>query len=256
MSDWMESLRPSLDPDEQELSDARTFFDRTQLGFDAAAALSPGFRTAAENLRRYRSGVGGRRDYTSEEIAQFDPLMAQEDRNRSRMERGTFVGRTRANSQVTRLSKLNDGETLAFEDGYDAAYPTSNNEAAQSLPGRLERIADTAGSIITNPATYLAFGQNNVASRGQFSARRDGNRLLIRGTVSHGFGNTERGTDSEPFDFHAGQPGGGEAATLERAGEARPFDMAYRRQQDVEAEAEYNPDGTLTLRRATWGPVR
>ena len=43
---------------------------------------------------------------------------------------------------------------------------------------------------------------------------------------------------------------------LEGAGEAGPFQMAYDRYQDVEAELRYEPDGSLTLRRTTWGAIR
>ncbi len=34
------------------------------------------------------------------------------------------------------------------------------------------------------------------------------------------------------------------------------FDMVYGREQDVEAELQYEPDGNLTLRRVLWGAIR
>ena len=81
-------------------------------------------------------------------------------------------------------------------------------------------------------------------------ARRDGDLLSIRGAVTHGFSGRER------FDFNPGQPGSFSALMLEGAGEAAPSTMAFEREQDVGAELRYEPDGSLTPLRSTWGTVR
>lgn len=88
-----------------------------------------------------------------------------------------------------------------------------------------------------------------MGSLGSFHAQRHGDTLTLRGTVTHGFSGRER------FDFSPGQPGSFSATMLEGAGEAEPFAMAFEREQDVEAKLRYEPDGSLTLLRSTWGAV-
>lgn len=107
----------------------------------------------------------------------------------------------------------------------------------------------------SKPSTYLSFGRSGVRSQGDFEATRKGDRLVIQGTV----GNTLKSKNGkgefqpfERFDFNAGQIGDRQARALEGSGEANPFDMKYDTQQNVEAELQYEPDGTLTLLRSLW----
>jgi hypothetical protein len=200
---------------------SRRFFDVTEGAFDAAR-----YDTAAKNLRRYRSGRGGVEEYSDEEIARHPALLDAEDENRTRFESFTFTGLTGKPALNARLRDLPDGQSHDFYDEWDIGVPASR------------------------PSTYLAFGKTSVTSDGEFTAHRRGDALTIRGTVAHGFG------QKEVFDFEADQPGSHPAAVLEGAGEAAPFRMAYDRRQSVEAELRYEPDGSLTLRRATWGSIR
>lgn len=206
---------------EELLHEARGRFSVAEHVFD-----SRGYDTAAENLRRYRSGRGGLEEYSDDEIARHPALLDAEDRNRTRFESSTFTGRTDNDELNRKLLGLADGADFSFFDKWDRSVPWSR------------------------PSTYLAFGGTSVTSNGAFSAHRSGDALTIRGTVGHGFGS------KEVFDFHAFQPGGDEATALEGVGEAKPFHMSYDRHQDVEAELHYQPDGSLTVRRVTWGAVR
>lgn len=203
------------------LDESRGFFSAVERGFDFF-----GFKTAADNLRRYRSGKGGTHTYTDEEIAEHPALLEAEDRNRTNFERATFTGRTGNTRLNARLLSLGDGETYGFEDDWQA------------------------GTGLSRPSTYFAFGRNAVASKGESQAHRDGDLVSLRGTVTHGFIGRER------FDFNPGQPGSLSALMIEGVGEAAPFTMAFERRQDVEAEMRYEPDGSLTLTRATWGAIR
>lgn len=206
---------------EELLDNARGYFSLVDRGFDARV-----YDTAAKNLRRYRNGQGGLEEYSDGEIAGHPALLEAEDANRTRFETRTFTGRTGNSTLNAELLDLPDGESRSFGDDWAIRVPWSQ------------------------PSTYLAFGGTSVASRGEFTARRNDDVLTIRGVVGHGFGNRER------FDFHAFQPGSDDAAMLEGAGEAAPFQMAYDRYQEVEAEPRYEPDGSLILRRATWGAIR
>ena len=203
------------------LDDSRSSFSAVEQGFDFF-----GRKTAADNLRRYRSGKGGIHTYTDEQIAEHPALLEAEDKNRTNFERATFTGRTGDTSLNAKLLRLGDGEAYDFEDDWQAR------------------------TGLSRPSTYFAFGRNAVASKGSFQAQREGDLLSLGGTVTHGFIGRER------FDFNPGQPGSLSALMLEGAGEAAPFTMAFERRQDVDAEMRYEPDGSLTLLRSTWGAVR
>ncbi|GAA0566622.1 hypothetical protein GCM10009416_00740 [Craurococcus roseus] len=222
MSEAFDTFRLSdADTAPRLLQTSRRFFDATESAFGFL-----GYETAAENVRRYRSGRGGLEEYSDAEIARHPALLRAEDENRTHFEARTFTGRTRNDELNAELLGLRDGGSYSFFDKWDFSVP------------------------ISGPSTYLAFGRTSVTSNGAFSAHRNGDVVTIRGYVGHGFGPREK------FDFNADQPGSRPAAVLEGSGEAAPFHMAYDRIQDVEAELRYEPAGSLTLRRATWGAVR
>lgn len=68
------------------LDESRSFLSAAEQAFDFF-----GFKAAADNLRRYRSGAGGKHTYTDEEIAEHPALLEAEDRNRTNFERSTFT---------------------------------------------------------------------------------------------------------------------------------------------------------------------
>lgn len=140
--------------------------------------------------------------------------------------RAIFTGRTTNPTLNTNFLGLEDGKEYAFEDFWQSSTGWSR------------------------PSTYLAFGRNSVESNGGFLAWREGDLLSMQGTVTHGFIARER------FDFNPGQLGHKQASLLESAGQAKPFAMQFEREQDVEAELRYEPDGSLTLLRASWGAIR
>lgn len=222
---------------------SRGFFDVTQSVFDLL-----GFRTAADNLRRYRSGTGQSYSYSDEEMSRhpvYDELI---DRNRTRFESETFVGRSGIKENNALILGLKDGQSAAINDYYDRGiFKTPYNDNGKRL------------SLLT-PDTYFAFGNSSIHSNGGFNAERNGDLLRITGTVRNRFGNSR--SEQEAYDFNEGQPGHYEAATLEPRGETRPFQMRYDRLQDVDATLRYDrdPDDAereiLTLLGATWGPLR
>ncbi len=220
------------------LQAARTFMGTVERIFDLF-----GLDDAADNLRRYRSGQGGERFYSDDEIAEHALITEAENEARTRFESQTFTGRTGHKVLNQRLLGLRNGEEYEFPDSWDRNYGLS---------------------AVLRPATYAAFGRFGVESRGDFKARRRGNRLYVTGTVTHDFDRTDaegRPSDDNLFDFNPRQPGHREGSILERAGEAAPFRMRFDRKQDVDAELVYEssdePNGRrLTLKRATWGEIR
>ncbi|MBC7430517.1 MAG: hypothetical protein H7345_00475 [Rubritepida sp.] len=110
-----EGYSTSIDP----VDSAARFFDGAADVFDAV-----GWRPAADNLRRYRSGVGGNRDYTDEEIAAHSPFLQAEDVNRSRFEALTFTARTGDAPLNQRLLNFEDGELMEGYDFFRGLSPT------------------------------------------------------------------------------------------------------------------------------------
>lgn len=200
MSDAADTFRlAEADTASRLLQSSRRFFNAAETAFDFF-----GHDTAAENIRRYRSGRGGLEEYSDAEIARHPALLDAEDENRTYFETRTFIGRTKNDDLNAKLLGLRDGGSDNFFDKWDSGVP------------------------ISGPSTCLAFGRTSVTSNGAFSAHRNGDVVTIRGYVGHGFGPREK------FDFNADQPGSHPAAVLESAGEAAPFHMAYDRIQDVE----------------------
>ncbi len=215
-----------------------------RLFFGAAEGIfrTLGLSDAAANLRRYRSAQGGTLNFSDSQIAKHEPILEAEDTNRTRFETATFIAKTEKPGLNARLRSLRDGEVFTFKDDFNRGlYSPEQNRLSQ------------ATDIVSNPATYLAFGRGEILSPGNFTARRDGRRLIIRGQVMNGFDPNDK---DNVFDFNPGQPGGISAGILERRREARPFSMQFDRRQQVEAEAVYGPDGALTLKKVTWGAVR
>lgn len=211
-----------------EAENAREFFDFFESIFDQF-----GFDTAADNLRYYRSGVGGVRTYSREEMSSHPAYGEAIDANRTRFEANTFTGRTKNDTLNGRLLGLQDGETYSFKDNWKSGFTFSQ------------------------PSTYMAFGRSGIFSEGDFKAYRRGDRLYIQGTVQNRLGseakNKEADRETEAFDFNPGQIGYRQGQALEDVGEANPFGMDYRTQQSIEAEMQYEPDGNLVLLRSTWG---
>ncbi|MBV1799656.1 hypothetical protein [Siccirubricoccus sp. G192] len=91
MSDTLDAAGPAdADMAAGLLDAARNFFSLTERGFDFF-----GYDTAAENLRRYRSGQGGLEEYSNREIERHPALLEAEDTSRTRFESFTFTGRTK-----------------------------------------------------------------------------------------------------------------------------------------------------------------
>lgn len=115
-----------------------------------------------------------------------------------------------------------------------------------SILEKLRKVWNDVGEFISDPEVYGAFGRFGRASRPDLTAERRGNRLRVKGSVTHDFAGGNR------FDFNEGQLGSVEASTLE----AQPYDLHFDRRQDVDAELEYELNRGLTLRRARWGSIR
>jgi hypothetical protein len=111
------------------LDEARSFFSTVERAFDFF-----GFDTAADNLRRYRSGQGGTHTYPDAEIERHPAVLEAEDQNRTYFENRTFTGQTSVEKLNSGLLDLEEGGTFTFKDHWNRA------------------------TGLSGPATYLAFG--------------------------------------------------------------------------------------------------
>lgn len=226
---------------------AKAFFDGFRTLFGVA-----GLDTAAKNLRRYRSAVGGTQVYSDQEIEEHPLITEAEDTNRSQFTARTLTGQTDNEELNSRILNLPDGGTDVINDHW-------------KTPGNLK----SAWNKLRHPNTFASFGSFDVKSNSNLTLRRKGNKLFVTGTVRHGFDEEteeERNireakgdfTQKEEniYNFNKGAIGSGAARELEPIGAAKPFRMQYERVQDLEAEAEYMPNGRLVVRSAKWGSIR
>lgn len=226
----------------------------SKLFFDGFRTLfgGLGLDTAAKNLRRYRSGVGGTQAYSDQEIEEHPLITEAEDTNRTLFTSRTLVGKRDNKDLNDRLLNLVDGGEEKVVD----LWKTSNK-----FPG--------IGEKMRHPNTLTAFGPFDIRSTSDFTARRKGDKLYLTGTVRHGFDEeTEeevrerraRGDfvpkEENLYNFNEGAIGSGAARDLEPVGAAKPFRMQYERVQDLNAEGEYLPGGGLIVRSAKWAPIR
>ena len=216
-----------------------------------------GWRDAADNLNRYLGGAGAEKVYSEKQIEEMAPVTDRIDRNLSHIESKTLVGRSGNRDVNEKLLSLRPGQTTEIEDFWDAPYSPKRilSNAAKGIGdllqggdgSRLRSAYDDLSDTVAHPSTYAAIGSFPLRSIPRLKARRDGNKLIIRGTVQHKLADT--------FNFDEGQPGHAPGQSLERQGLAAPFPFRYESEQDVEAEGEYGPGG-ITLRRAIWGKRR
>lgn len=239
-------------PDEEQRADLKRRGSHAFFGLAEGLFGALGLDTAAGNLRRYRGARGGSRAYTDKEIEEHPLVTEAEDTNRTKFTAQTLTGKSKNVSNNNKLLNLRNGDEFRFKDYWEAR-------------GKLDGISPK----LRNLDTFLSFGSFDVRSTGDLTARRKGDRLHVTGTVRHGFdeeteeekqkreaqGNYQK-REENLYDFNEGALGGGAARDLEPAGATKPFRMQFDRNQDLEAELEYQPDGRLLLRRAKWGAIR
>jgi len=166
-------------------------------------------------------------------VRAFRPIREAEADIRRRIEFGTFLGKAQKDPHTETVRKL-----LSLKPGQKAKGIVD----VPQLKYRYARFTRDAFAMDKNFA--LAFGKTAVTSTVTFDATHYGDRIHIKGTVTHEW--------DDEYDFdREGQPGHKQATILEKAKLAKPFDIAAEWTQDVEGWVEIR-DGRLTNPRFTW----
>ena len=127
---------------------------------------------------------------------------------------------------------MKDGDEIRFQDNWDSNF----------------RFADATYNYLLGDANFaLAYGSNNLASEGDFTAKRQGDRITIEGTV--------RQIWNEPYDFEQGQPGAVEGHTLERHRKAKPYRSFAQWEQPVRAVVRIRNGRLHDVEFVKWGEI-
>lgn len=90
-------------------------------------------------------------------------------------------------------------------------------------------------------------GRATLTSSGEFAATRNGNAIIISGTVSHSV--------ADLYDFHPWQPGADGALALQKHRGAQPFLFEGRWRQPVRAVVPVE-NGRLGKPVVVWGEAK
>jgi len=144
-----------------------------------------GYTKAADNLDHFLNGKGAAKTVPRDE-ARKDPFIADaETENRNRFETKTFLGKTDENDDVNDgLRNLKDGETIELKDDWSV----NKGDTMAVIDGLTDGKAGRDD--------FLAEGARKFASNAKFTAKRQGNKIHIRGTAKH--------DGTENYDFEGG----------------------------------------------------
>lgn len=198
----------------------------------ARAFRRMGLPTAADNLEHYLAGSGEPRRLPREEIIKLKPLRDAEEKNIERFANATFRGRTEHNNEVRKLARLQEGESYKFSDSWD----------------RSVRFDDFLWNVAFGDRDFaFALGRATLTSEGDFNATRNGDAIIITGTVRHSV--------SDEYDFHPWQPGADGALALQKHRGAKPFWFEGMWRQPVRAIVPVE-NGRLGRPVVTWSEAK
>lgn len=205
-----------------------------------------GDHTAAADHERWRSGVGGTRHVSLDEMRSHGPGRDGEATLEKYYEKSFPARRAEASYlpwadtlspdsksfHGDKLVQLKDGESIPISDKWDVDY---------GFPSFIQQLFDPSARDFA-----LAFGRAKLQSKGDFTATRRGDEIKIEGLVTHGM--------SDRYDFNPGQVFSDDARLLEKYRGARPFDRTARWPRRMTGTIRIK-DGKLSDPRFTWEDV-
>jgi hypothetical protein len=217
---------------------------RTDLeGVEALAAFilvefrRNGLRLAARFLDHYLGAGRQAIDLSRDEAFEFDLIKNAAQENVEPFKERNFISPEQSTPgflAVEEIAKNPEARFTNFEDHWKV-------DLNSTIAG-LKRFDKAAKTDRTDTASvFLATGESSVTSTGDFLLRRQGDRVLVTGTITHLW--TDPG-----YDFNPGQIFHPESQVLEKHGKARPFPWKAEWRDEVEGllqiENVFTPNAT------------
>lgn len=227
---------PIVDDAESRTNQSLNAAERRALAFFVAAIdrfEAAGDHQAAENLRRYLGGSEEPLRIPAEFMGPGSQIRNGINVNLNRLFRETAIGNMESRIDIRHeLRTLQNGKRFSFVDVWNNDYR--------------ENAALAAG----NTDEHNAFGAGGVDSHYQATATRQGNTIIISGTITHA---------PDPNDMsYDWRNTLGMANTLEQSGIAAPFDMVFFEAGSFQIIVDVtpgSPENTLVVRSHQYFPV-
>jgi hypothetical protein len=196
-------------------------------------------RLAVRFFEHYLGASGGSIELSRAEAFEFDLIRNAVQENVERFKQRNFIAPEQSTPgflATEEIAKNPKARVIQFEDHWKADINLT------SVSGIL-RLAQAVSTDRTDTAS-VAFGPgaSSVSSTGDFLLQRQGDRVLVTGTITHLW------TD-DGYNFDRGQYFHPESQTLQRHGKGRPFQWKAEWQEVVEGlleiENAFKPDAAL-----------
>ncbi len=183
-----------------------------------------GFKLAVRFFEHYLGASGSPIEVGRDEALEFDLIRNAVQENNERFKQQNIISPEQSTPgylAVEEIAKNAAARVTHFEDHWDVDINYT------SLSGVL-RYADAARTDPVDTASaFFGTGASSLTSTGDFLLRRQGDQVLVTGTITHHW--TDPG-----FNFNPGQEFHKESQILERHGKARPFQWSAEWRNEVE----------------------
>jgi hypothetical protein len=218
-----------------------------RIGADAGRAA--GLDNAADNLDHFLDGTGKDRTYSRDKARERPFIREAEHKNQERFVDGLLVDekrRTTSNSDAqfnyrSDLLGMKDGDTIHLTpDGF------ANHQGSME---NWDTIRGTAGHAVRGEIDEaLAFGTSKFRSNDDngFMATRDGDTIIVTGTVTHKWG--------DRYDFHGEESPYPVMNGLRDDGRAAEYDSSASWRQEMTATLKIK-NGELQIDSVNWRDI-
>ncbi len=183
-----------------------------------------GLKLAVRFFEHYLGASGSPIEIGRDEALEFDLIRNAVQENNERFKERNFISPEQSTPgylAVEEIAKNAAARFTHFEDHWEV-------DINYTSPSGLLRYADAARTDPVGTASaFFGTGASSLTSTGDFLLRRQGDQVLVTGTITH------RWTDPG-FNFNPGQEFHKESQILERHGKARPFQWSAEWRDEVE----------------------
>ncbi len=207
--------------------------------FILAAGRKRGLKLAVRFFEHYLGASGTSIEVRRQEALEFDLIRNAVDENIERFKERNFIAPEQSTPgflAIEDIAKNPKTRVAQFQDHWKADINLS------SVSGIVRFVKAAITDRTDTESAFKATGASSVTSTGDFLLRRQGDEVLVTGTITHLW--TDPG-----FDFNRGQEFHPESQILERHGKARPFQWKAEWRDAMEGllqiENAFKPDAVL-----------